>query len=209
MDNPPAHRTLGLEEAAAEFGLEGIWSEWLEPDLDSLEDTFTEGTRVLVFNGDTRFDHPVSGLDCMLMPSRDEVPAALTELCAGYKLIIVNGNLHAGYINTWGLQALFLFGDLTCDRIEFYGNGHAWIQGDLDAHDAVLASGTQDSSPDVERDGRNTVRVLGQARSPVVRTWWMRLSHLRWTADSGKEFREEIELDADLHKTDPVWRFQP
>lgn len=205
MNNVPAHRCLSLEAAITEFRLDEIWSEWLEPHLDSLLDTFSEDHRVLVFDGETRFEHPVSQVDFAVMPSRGEAASALTARCAQHDFIIVNGNLHAGYIHAWGLRALFVFGDLDCDTIEFHGDGHAWIQGDLRARSAVLASGSQDSSPDVSLDGQVAARVLGQAHSPVVRTWWMRLSHLRWMAGSGQEIREEVELDADSHKAAPVW----
>lgn len=201
----PPHRTMRLEDAAAEFGLEEIWSEWLEPELDSLYDTFNEEQRVLVFDGDTRFDHPVSQLDQIVSGPEEEAPA-LSALCAQHEFIIVNGKLRAGYINTWGLRAFFVFGGLDCDKIEFHGNGHAWIQGNLHARSAVLATGNQDSSPDVELDGKLAVRVLGQARSPAVRSWWLGLSHLPWTTDSGREFREDMELDAGSHKSDPLWR---
>lgn len=201
----PPHRTMRLEDAAAEFGLEEIWSEWIEPELDSLFDTFTDEQRVLVFDGDSRFDHPVSQLDQIVSGPEEEAPA-LSALCAQHEFIIVNGKLHAGYINTWGLRAFFVFGGLDCDKIEFHGNSHAWIQGNLHARSAVLATGNQDGSPDMELDGRLAVRVLGQARSPAVRSWWLGLSHLPWTTDSGREFREDMELDAVSHKSDPLWR---
>lgn len=181
----PAHRILSLEEADKELGLAAAWESapWAEGD-DELFDTFSEDARVLVFDGDTRL-----------------------ESFPDYRIVAVKGNLEVAFLHTFDIKALFVFGNLICEKAKFYKHNLVWVQGDLVARTAVLGLSDQDDAMHAAQDGAFTVRVQGKASAPHVRSWWMGLSHLKWTPESGKEFCEEIELpDSEDHLSDPVWK---
>lgn len=202
----PPYRTLTLGQAAAELVLDGPWqsSPWtaggngrLGDDL--LLDHFGEDTPVLVFDGDLTVDS--------LEPRPYSTPKdAFDALLAKHEIIVVRGNLNVGVLRMHNLRALFVFGDVVCDKINFYAHHLAWIQGNLTARVAVLATSDQDGVPNPEAVGAWTVRVQGTASSPHVRNWWMRLGHLNWTPESGKDFSEDIELtEFNDQLSDPIW----
>lgn len=201
----PAHRSLSLAEAAAEFPLETLWNEWQGPRYDDLASHFNSDDRVLVFDGDTRFDSPLDRNGYEWQKMGGKLPDPFNALCRAHNLMVVNGSLNAAYLRTWGLHGIFVFGDLDCDKIDFYGACHSWIQGHLRARTAVLATGQQDNAYNAEDDGRRAVCVRGTASAPQVRSWWVRLSHLDWTAGSGQEFCEDDKLEFEEQLKDAIW----
>lgn len=199
----PPYRTLTLAQAAEEFDLKAAWESnpWTEGD-DELFDTFDEDTRVLVFDGDTKLDKSLDPYN-----TNDWSQDNFLKLIANHQIIVVKGSLEVGFVSTVNIKALFVFGDLRCEKAKFYKHNLVWVQGDLVAKTAVLGLSDQDDARLAEQDGAFTVRVQGKASSPVVRSWWMGLSHLNWTPESGKEFREEKELpDTGDHLNDPLWK---
>jgi hypothetical protein len=121
------------------------------------------------------------------------------------RIIIVNGHLKAKVINMAGIDCLFVFGNLSCEKIYFHEAKPAFIRGDLHASKAILAQGDNDDDCALEHRGKNNVCVQGTAYAPRVQTWYMRLGHLNWAAGSGEEFAEDEKLEHWDHLNDKIW----
>ena len=209
---PDNHRIVPLQAAIVEFELETPFRR--NGDFDTLEETFEgsyfDGRRqALVFDGDTRFEQAfdADGAEAKRCGLQPGAPTPFEELLEQVCIVVVNGNLQAGRIDTRTCRALFVFGDVRCERFEFWEFDLAWIAGDLHAHQAVLATGNQDDAWRAEAVGRDYACVQGSVFSPRVQTWFMHLGHLRWREGSGDEVREDVEFEGREHlwKTDPVW----
>lgn len=209
---PRNHRVVPLHAAIAEFDLETPFRR--NGGFDTLETTFGDDNydhrrQALVFDGDTRFDQDFDAYETRLVRSglHSGTLTPFEELLEQVCIVVVNGSLQAGRITVNECRALFVFGDVRCDRFEFWEFDLAWIAGDLHAHQAVLAAAGHDDAWRAERVGRDYACVRGSMFSPRVQTWFMHLGHLRWREDSGDEVREDVEYEGREHlwKTDPIW----
>jgi|GEM_PF-2540849 len=192
------NRTITLAEAIRKFNIE----ELAETDLaDPLSEQYDEDHPVLVFDGDTEFTKDID--IAMSQAPGEERPYH------HHNIIIVNGNLKARNIHMWCLNGLFVFGDMQCEKIHFRESCSIYVQGNLTAKKAILATAEQEGAGYGEATmGADFVRIMGQVHSPRIQTWFMPLNHLNFTADSGKEFEEGKEyINNDNRLSDPVWKF--
>lgn len=194
---PANHRIISLAAAIARFNIEELSATGL---ADPISERLDEDAEVLVCDGDTLFagDMDMSGGVAFGEPynAYNHIP------------IIVNGHLEARNIHLWNINGLFVFGSLTCDKIHLREGFPLYVQGNLIARQAILATAEQEGpSGDQEQFGPGYVRIKGTAYSPRIQTWFMPLHHLNWTADSGKELAEDKIYNSDKYLTDPVWKF--
>lgn len=192
------NRIITLADAIREFNIEKL----AETDLaDPLSERYDEDHPVVVFDGDTEFTKDID-VAMTLLPEEEQP-------YHHHNIIIVTGNLKARNIHMWCLNGLFVFGDMQCEKIHFRESCSIYIQGNLIANKAILATAEQEGPGCNEATmGADFVRIMGQVHSPRIQTWFMPLHHLNFTTDSGKEVEEAKEYtNNDKRLSDPIWKF--
>lgn len=209
--SPSNYRIITLTEAIGRFDLETLF--YRDGSWGELKDVCNVPPPVILFEGDTVFedDLNISRIRHYLYQSDSPQPFTdFQKLCAGEssqesRIIIVNGNLSAKKLHMNGIDALFVFGNLHCDKFYFYEATMAYVEKDLHAEQAVLGSALSEDECFLEEKGAAAACVKGSIYAPRVQTWFMRLGHLNWAEGSGKEFAEDETLPHEKHLTDNIW----
>jgi len=185
LQAPPGFTLVPGKKAIAELKLNDYLSaDWKANNHELSSDN------ALVSDGDITIDENISMWTFADRDVHHKANSPLGQsLLKDARLLIVRGDLNCKNLNTSAFDGIFVFGNLRCDVVSI-GMAPLYVQGNFIASSAIIAN-AEDDEGDAQSTGKQLVRVDGMVASPVVKTWYFRLSHLKFASESAKEIAVE------------------
>ncbi len=185
----PIFTVLPARGVINRFKLVRLLSAEFQKDKKDVAD-FRDTDFAIVFEGNTTLGEEI---DVARLAGVKKLTPLEKAIVHKARLIVVNGDLNCSYFSTGHLTALFVLGNVNCDDV-YLSTEHLYVQGNLNARIA-LSGGAEDDEG--TGSGAFWVNVKGTVFSPSIRTWYLKLDHLKMAPGAGKEvIVQDVEPDS-------------